>query len=336
MSSIISIIIKGIFVIGFALIFWLMVSIAKMKLYVKNRILPWNLNETEKFDHEFFETISNKLEEAGFKHDNDYRMLDEEVAKTWDGKPKKEMYIRHFIHKELATAAEIIYTITRTDVKESNKITTITNYQNNLGLDTFFKSGFAVNSMTKVEPKLFEDPSTIFLTYTNFEDIDQLILEHLNLVREKTQTEELDFDMIDISVEDYINKALKIDYMKQVERKILKYNEKGNYFQFTFRGVKQVLFKSVKFEFIDKKKLQRESNKFVAKTYISKKKILPPILYHANEFFTLGVLLEITWITRRGLGNFYQQMFALFIFLGFVICMFLTWLYKRSGSNTNK
>lgn len=336
MSSIISIIIKGILIIGLALIFWLMTAIAKMKLHIKNRLIPWNLNETEKFDQEFFETVSNKLEAAGFMHDNDYRILDEEVAKTWDGKPKKEMYIRHFIHKELATAAEIIYSITRTEVKEANKITTVTGYKNNLGLDTFFKSGLAINSMTKVEPRLFEDPSAIFLTYTNFEDIDQLILEHLNLVREKAQTEELDFERIDISVEDYINKGLKLVYMRQAERKILKYNEKGSYFQFTFRGVTQAIVKSLKFEFIDKKKLEKEANKFVTKTYTSKKKMLPPILYHANEFFTLGVLLEITWITRRGLGNFYQQMFALFIFLGFVICMFLTWLYKRSGSNTNK
>ncbi len=340
MLKVILFIIGCLFIIAVAFIlfifFYSVIGIANIKMYISNRLVPWNLNEVEKYDGEFFETISRKLEEAGFKHDNDYRLLDGNMEKVHDGKNQKELYIRRFVHKELATSADIMHSIMRRDVKEPDQVTTVTTYQNNLGLDTVFQSGLCINSMTQVEPQLFEDPDSIRLIYTNFEDIDQLIQEHLKLVQEKAETEVLIVDVVNMTAEDYINKMFKLSNETQVERKILKYDANNNCYKFTFKGVMQAFFKYIKFECMDKKKLVKQANKFVAKSDVVKKKMIPVALYYANTFFSMGVVWQGIHILRRGMGNLSQQLFSGFICIGFLICMVITLLYKSSDKNKNR
>ncbi len=337
MPGIFSLLLTAIIVLPVMITFSVAMGMASIKLSIRNKLIPWDLNKVEKLDTDFFESISQKLISAGFEYENDYK-IDECLGAGKAGSNTKEMYMRRFVHKHLATSAQIYHTIVRTSVKSAGETLTNTSYKKSLGLDTFFQNGLSICSTTQVEPRIFEEANSIYLAYTNFSDLDKLIDEHMDRVKHTELKHNLSHEMVNLSSEVFTNRMLKNTYMRQVDRKVLRHDAEHGWFKFTFRGAIGALVKTLKFDMLEKKKLQKQANAFVTYSYITKTKpTLPSILYHIN--FTVSIWFGVThiFLLYNRIESFLQLIFLLMSQAAVLFCIIITLLYKiiknKQGDN---
>lgn len=137
----------------------------KHKRYKEARLIPGNLHDVQRLDHGFLEGVSLKLKEAGFEYVNDYKLAEGNTESIHDKKEEQGWYRRTFVHKELATSANIFFAILKG--ADGNLI-----YHKSLSLRTNFKSGLSVCSDTQTQPIVLEEPHTVYLICKSLDKMD--------------------------------------------------------------------------------------------------------------------------------------------------------------------
>lgn len=311
-------------------------GILNIKLSVRNKLIPWDLSTTESFDNDFFESVSQKLISRGFELEDDYKADDCALISKSANTSRKEIYMRRFIHKSLATSAQIYHMLTWSTITSTGQTVTNMTYKKSFGLDTFFQNGRSICSVTQVEPRMLEDGQTLYLTYTNLNDLDKLIDEHLKKVNDIILQQPVKNEINEMSAEEFTNQMLKETYMCQVRMGLMKYDVVNKWFKFSLRGGIQAFLKMLKFSLFEKKKLQAEANAFVSYSHFTKTTTTPPLLFYLN--FITGIWFFVTHIRLlySGIGNIYQMMFMIASEVAVAISLLVTLIYKLIKKNQNR
>lgn len=191
--------------------------------------IPCNLKEIETYDKDFYEWISQRLQEEGFEYDGEYEIIDNSRRNSC------QSYCRRYIHKESGSIAEINHYSLPISNISVEKI---------FSLRTILKDDFHITSIIRKGAKTSKTLEETYLAYEGMDELDTLINQHMQLLKEKQKEHLIEYKYIQMSHQEYLNHTYYQSCMKQVASKVLKYDAKEQCFKYTIKGIIETLFKA--------------------------------------------------------------------------------------------